>query len=313
SQPGDVQLDVVAASPDGTLAIAVPGGGKATLPAGAGPCAYVATSGLGQPGLQAGLGFGAASGSAFAVCGGSTVSAWNAEGDAPLRLRLRRIALTSQPEASVDQAYAGVLPPHASLTLRLPAGAKRIDASLAAGAALVVGTDPTETVTAWAGDAAVSRSLTGGWTAVRLVSTADAPVPVALTITAVNAPLALAPGQVFRRFFGAAGSFSLPVAAQPGQRLMLAGATASVQLPDGRIREGTAIPLDGPGRADVRHGTGAVAMWVEGKGVSPWPNTPPRDVVLPQRLPLQSDAMALRLSPAAPVLLRLSSTAPVIL
>jgi hypothetical protein len=94
---------------------------------------------------------------------------------------------------------------------------------------------------------------------------------------------------------------------------MLAGATASVQLPDGHIREGTAIPLDGPGRADVRYGTGAVAMWIEGKGVSPWPNTPPQDVVLPQRLPLQSEAMALRLSPATPVLLRLSSTAPVIL
>jgi hypothetical protein len=118
---------------------------------------------------------------------------------------------------------------------------------------------------------------------------------------------------VFRRFFGAAGSFSVPISAQQGQRLLLAGATASMQSSDGHIHQGTAIPLDGPGRTEVSHGPGAVAMWIEGKGVSPWPNTPPQDVTLPRRLPLQNEVMALRLSPAAPVLLRLSSTAPVIL
>ena len=50
-----------------------------------------------------------------------------------------------------------------------------------------------------------------------------------------------------------------------------------------------------------------------GRWVSPWPNAKPREVKLTQRLTLEGEAMALRLSPGAPVLLRLASTAPVIL
>ncbi|HET6235585.1 MAG TPA: hypothetical protein VFE41_11575 [Acetobacteraceae bacterium] len=335
SDPTPPRLAVVQAGPGAELTLGVPAVGRATLPiadptgaiptgavpadgaTGAKLCAYVATSALGQPGLQAGRGMGVADGSAFALCGGATLIAWNAGDDTALRLRLRRYDLTPQPEVAVDQAFAGALPPHAAVRLRLPIGIKRLDASLAPGGALVAGwqqADPiTDAVTVWAGNAALSRSLTGGWTDALLVNTGDDPAPVALAVTTVGEPQNLAYGRMFRRFFGADGSFVLPLTAKPGQRLVLAGdATASVQRPDGQVRQGRAIPLDGPASAVVTHGTGPLALWIEGPGVSPWPDAAPRDVTLPQHLILDQEAMTLHLSPGAPVLLRLASTGPAI-
>ena len=321
-QPQSPRLAVVEAGPGAALTIGVPASGRASLPigapVGAALCAYVAASGLGQPGLEAGRGMGVAQGSAFALCGGATLGAWNAGDDAPLRLRLRRYELMPQPEVAVDQAFAGMLPPHAAVKLRLPAGLKRLDASLAPGEALVAGWQPSDavadSVTAWAGNSALSRSVTGSWTDALLVNTGDEPAPAALSVTAVAESASLASGGMFRRFFGAGGSFVLPLTAKPGQRLVLAGdATASVQRPDGQVRQGRVIALDGPASAVVAHGAGPLALWIEGAGVSPWPNAPPRDVTLPQRVGLDQEAMALRLSPGAPVLLRLASTGPAIL
>jgi hypothetical protein len=321
-EPLSPRLAVVQAGPGAALTIGVPAAGRASLPIGApsgdARCAYVAASGLGQPGLEAGRGMGVAQGSAFALCGGATLAAWNAGDDAALRLRLRRHELTPQPEVAVDQAFAGMLPPHAAVKLRLPAGLKRLDASLSPGGALVAGWQQADavadTVTAWAGAAALSRSLTGGWTDALLVNTGGDPEPAALSVTAVAEPAVLASGGMFRRFFGAGGSFVLPLTAKPGQRLVLAGdATASVQRPDGQVRLGRVVALDGPASAVVTHGAGPLALWIEGPGVSPWPAAPPRDVPLPQRVTLDQEAMALRLSPGAPVLLRLASTGPAIL
>ena len=321
-EPASARLAVVQAGPGAGLTIGVPASGRATLPIGAATdtalCAYVAASGLGQPGLEAGRGMGVAEGSAFALCGGATLAIWNAGDDAALRLRLRRHELTPQPEVAVDQAFAGMLPPHAAVKLRLSAGLKRLDASLAPGGALVAGWQPADavadTVTAWAGPTALSRSLTGGWTDALLVNTGDEPAPAALSVTAAAEPATLASGGMFRRFFGAGGSFVLPLAAKAGQRLLLAGdATASVQRPDGQVRQGRVIVLDGPASAVVTHGAGPLALWIEGPGVSPWAAAAPRDVALPQRVTLDQEAMALRLSPGAPVLLRLASTGPAIL
>jgi uncharacterized protein len=309
-------LAVVQAA-DGSLAVAVPAAGRATLPLIAAPgaalCGYVAKSGLGQPGLDAGRGMDVAPGSAFALCGGPVVRAWNAGDDAALRLRLRRYDLALQPEVAIDQSFAGLLPPRAALKLALPTGMKRLDISLSAGTALVAGWQQATAVTAWSGDAALSRSLTGDWADALLVNTGDAPVPAALSVTgAADAPT-LAPGAVFRRFFGAGGSFVLPLTARTGQHLTLAGAaTATVLRPDGQVRQGRVVPLDGPARAVVTHGAGALALWIEGDGVSPWPAAPPRDVTLPARVTLTTKAMALHLSTGAPTLLHLASTAPAI-
>jgi hypothetical protein len=326
-EPTSPGIAVVHAAPGVGLTIGVPAGGRANLPSAAPAssalCAYVAASGLGQPGLDAGRGMGVAPGSAFALCGGATLGAWNAGGDDPLRLRLQRHELALSPEVAVDQAFAGTLPPHSALRLSLPAGVKRLDTSLAAGGALVAGWQSADAVTVWAGDTALSRSLTGSWTDALLVNTGDSAVPATLAVTAVTQPEILVAGRVFRRFFGAGGSFALPVngkagvlpaTGKAGQRLVLAGeATALVVGSDGQVRQGRAIALDGAATAVVTHGAGPVALWIEGPDLSPWPDIKPTDVKLPQRLVLVGDAMALRLSPGAPVLLRLASTAPVIL
>ncbi len=317
-EPGSPRLMVVQPQTGAELTVAVPASERAMLPIGApaqaGLCAYVAASGLGQPGLAAGRGMGVAPGSAFALCGGTTLSAWNAGGDEALRLRLRRLEVALQPDVTVDQAFSGLLPPHAAVKLHLPAAMHRLDVSLAAGGALVAGWQGADAVTAWAGDTALSRSLTGDWTDALLVNTADDPAPATLTVTAVTQPLVLASGGMFRRFFGADGSFELNLTAGRGQRLVLAGeATVTVQRPDGQVRQGTVVGLDGPANAVVTHGAGPLAMWIEGPGVSPWPDAAPRDVTLPQRLKLDNEAMALRLSPDAPVLLRLANLAPIIL
>jgi len=300
------------------MTVGVPAGGRATLPVPAAPaastlCAYVAASGLGQPGLDAGRGMDAALGSAFALCGSTTLRAWNAGGSTALRLRLRRYDLAVLPEAAVDQAFAATVPPHAALPIRLAAGTKRLEVSLATHGALVAGWRTQDAVTVWAGDTALSRSQIGAWTDALIVNTGEDPAPVALTVSAAE-PLSLGSGGMYRRFFGAGGSFTLPLAAKPGQRLILAGdATASVHRPDGQIRLGRVIPLDGPATVVVSHGAGPLALWIEGPGVSPWPDTTPRDVSLPQRLTLEQEAMTLRLRPGAPTLLRLASSSPVIL
>ncbi len=310
-------LAVMQAEPGAELTIGVPTAGRATLPVPAhavsATCAYVATSGLGQPGLDAGTGMDAALGSAFALCGGTTLSAWNAGDITALRLRLRRYDLAVQPEAAVDQAFAAMVPPHAALPIRLAAGVKRLEVSLAAHGALVAGWKNPDAMTVWAGDASLSRSQIGAWTDALIVNTGAESAPVTLTVAAAE-PLSLSSSAMFRRFFGAAGSFTLPLSAKPGQRLILAGdATAVVHRPDGQIRLGRVIPLEGPATAVVTHGTGPLALWIEGEGVSPWPETVPRDVSLPQRLTLEQEAMTLRLEPEAPTLLRLASTAPVLL
>jgi uncharacterized protein len=315
-------LSVEQTGPGTELTISVPAGGRANLPipspAASGtaetpPCAFVAASGLGQPGLEAGRGMGVAQGTAFALCGGPALAAWNAGSDTPLRLRLRRQELVLQPEIAVDQSFAGTLPPHSAVPLRLAAGMKRLDVSLAARGALVAGWRQPGATTVWAGDNALSRSQIGAWTEVLLVNTGGDPAPVALTMAAAE-PMNLASGGMFRRFFGAGGSFELPLTAKPGQRLVLTGdASAFVRDPVGRVRRGGVIPLDGPATAVVTHGAGPLALWIEGPGASPWPDTPPRDVALPARMPLEQTAMTLRLTPGAPTLLRLASTAPVIL
>ena len=127
-----------------TIPLSLPAVGKATLPIAqpGSPCAFIAASGLGQPGIEAERGMDVAKGTAFALCGGPRLTAWNAGGTDPLRLRLRRYDLAVQPEAAVDAVFSGTLPPHAAVPLRLPAGLKRLDVSLASGSALVAGWHP---------------------------------------------------------------------------------------------------------------------------------------------------------------------------
>ena len=207
-----------------------------------------------------------------------------------------------------------MLPPHTAVKLHLAAGTKQLAVSLASNEALVTGWQQPSAVTVWAGDSAISRELTGDWIDALLINAGDDPAPAALTATAVAPAPGLASGTMFRRFFGADGSFVLPLTAMPGQRLVIAGdASASVHFASGQIRQGRLIPLDGSASAVVTHGAGPLALWIDGPGVSPWPTVAAREISLPLRLPLAGEAMVLRLGQGAPTLLRLNSTSPAIL
>ncbi len=296
----------------------LPAGGRARFPLAANAadatCAFVA-SGIGRPGLDAGRAMGVAGSSAFGLCGGDRLAVWNAGGRDALRMTLHRYQLALAPVRPVDLAFSGTVAAHAALPLHLPPGTKRLDASLAAGSALVAGWTAPGAVTAWTGSAPLTRSLAGDWTDILLVNTADTPAPAAVAALPVDATKPLAGGAVIGRFYGADGSFVLPVKARPGQRLLLAGAaSATVLRADGQVREGGDLALgDGAATVVITHRTGAVALWLEGDGASPWDDAAPQDVALPAQVTLAGRTMALRLSRAAPALLHLRSTAPLIL
>jgi hypothetical protein len=123
----------------------------------------------------------------------------------------------------------------------------------------------------------------------------------------------LSAGVVSKRFFGAAGSSSLRVAASPGDRLIAAGARATFIGDDGAVLRGASLKPAGSGELILDHEAGLTAAWVENGEKSPWPPAPPQAVALPQTLALAGQAMTLALSLDTPVLLNARSSGPVIL
>ena len=299
------------------IALTLPAGATATLPAG--PTGdgrlrfWLAKSGLGQPGIAAGHGMGVAPGSAFALAGPAPLKAWNAGDGNSLRLRLERFDLRLLPERQAEPAVTATLPAASALPLRLPAGGKRLRIDLPAGAAAVAGWHDAEAVTAWTGGTSASWLLEGRWDDALLVNPSGSPLPATVSVTPLAAaPALLQPGAAQKRFFGAAGVLSLPFAARPGQRLVVAGAAATVLAADGRIDRGRVIPLSGSGRMQLHHPPGLLAAWIEGDGSSPWPPTPARAVTLPAEMALADETMNLSLTVPGPALLHARTTAPVI-
>ncbi len=286
-------------------ALTVPAGLVTTLPAVTGHLAlWRAESGLGQPGLGAAMGV--ANGSALALAD-QPVTLRNAAGDDALRLTLTRLDPAVAPSRTLDGPLQTVLPPGSALPLVLPSGGKQVQFDLAPGVAAIAG----HTVVAWTGDAAVSRTVTGGWTELMLVNTGTTPAPASLAFAPAPAAT-LQPGTVLKRFFGAAGSFELPVSG--GTRLAAAGKAHLTFIgADGTVAHGRSLPLSGPGRAVVTHQAGAVAVWVEGPGASPWPDAAAQTVQPPTRLAMSGPAMTLHLTADTPELLHVSTTAPVLL
>jgi hypothetical protein len=62
----------------------------------------------------------------------------------------------------------------------------------------------------------------------------------------------------------------------------------------------------------VDHAVGPIAVWLAVNGVSPWPEAAAQTVQMPVRLSLAGPAMALTMNQAAPALLHVSTTAPVL-
>jgi hypothetical protein len=274
---------------------------------------WLAESGLGQPGVAAGHGMGVAPGSAFALAGATPLKVWNAGDWDPLRLHLERFDLPLLPERPADPGGALLLPAASAVPVRLPEGGKRLRLDLPAGAAAVMGWHAAEAVTAWTGGTSSSWLFEGGWQDVLLVNPSTHPLPATFTSAPLAAaPARLRPGSAEKRFFGAAGTLSLPFAARAGQRLVVAGAAATVLEADGHVRHGRVIPLSGPGRVTLRHPPGLLAAWIEGDGISPWPPTPAHSVTLPTELALAGETMSLALTVPGPALLHARTTAPVI-
>ena len=318
---------VVAASVNEALAVPVPAGGEARL---AGPAAtdgttrvWLAESGLGQPGIDAGQGMGlspdasagpdqgASQGSALAV-GAGPVRVWNAGGDDALRPRVTALDLHTLTAQRLDAPLQTVLPPRSALPLTLPDGERRTDLALSPSTGAVLD-EASPGATVWAGDAATARSLPGGGTRLLLVNTGTQPAPVSVSWAPAAPTPPLRPGAASKRFFGAAGSFDMAVEAPPGARLRVAGDAQAVLLgADGRIRRGGDV-LAGPGRLTVSHAAGPVAVWLDVPGTPAWPDAAPQPQAMPALVALGGPAMALSLAPGAPVLLHARSTAPVIL
>ena len=275
--------------------------------------AWLAESGLGQPGIDAGRGMGVAPGSALAL-GAAAPVIRNADVGEALPLVVTPLSLALLPAQTPRQPVAVMLAGHSALPLALPAGDKRVDIDLAPGTAAIAGWQGGDAVTAWAGAASVSRSMDGAWTEALLVNTGASPAPVGLSWVPSPSAMPLRAGQVEKRFFGAAGSFDRKVEGGNGARLVLAGdGEATVGFADGRIGRGRSIPLGGPGRAVIAHGVGPLAVWIEAEGSSPWPQETAQPVSPPARLAMAGPAMALALATDAPVLLHASTTAPVLL
>ena len=310
--PGPVTVMQVSAT--GPVAVPVPAGGRAQLAAVPMPScsvrAWLARAGTDQPGLDAGQGMGVAPGSALAV-GTGPVQVWNAGAAGPLRPSVLPIDLAMQEARKLDAGFTGILPPRSATPLTLPAGERRTVLSLAPGLAAVAGRAG-DAVTAWSGEAPLTRTLPGSWTELLLLNTTDQPAPAAVAWTA--APVeALQADAVLKSFFGSAGSFQVPFTAPAGAQLRLAGPGTMTVIAAGQVRRGRTVPAGGAGQVIVEHAPGALALWIEADGRNPWPQTTAQPAALPSRLALSGAAMALSIAPGGPVLLHARSSAPVIL
>jgi hypothetical protein len=297
------------------VALSLPGGLRAPLPAVAAATGHVllwkAESGIGQPGLGGGMDV--AAGSALAI-GAPNLGLGRADGDDGLRLRLTRLEPALSPEKPLTEPLHVLLPPGTALPVTLPAGAKHLALDLPAGLAAIAGWKSADAAIAWSGAASLSRSLAGDWTEVLLVNTGASPAPASLSWQMQPAEPALRPGVILKRFFGAAGSLELPLEAQAGARVAAAGPVSMTLIEaDGSVLRGRTLKPRGPGRLVLRHGVGAMAVWVETDAVSPWPSATAQPTTMPAHLAMSGAAMALGLTQDRPVLLHATTTAPVLI
>jgi uncharacterized protein len=273
-----------------------------------------ADSTFGQPGIEAGRGMGVAPGSALALAGAAPLRVWNAGDSEALRVSLASFDVRLAAPADAGAAITHNLAPGAGQSVRLPPGAKRLTLALPPQTGAVAGRDGPDPVTVWSGAEPASRTLEGAWADIMLVNVGDATAAVSAIMAPVQGePRRLATGEASKGFVGAAGSIAMPVEAAAGDRLAVAGATATFVARDGKVLRGTALTLPGPGELVLRHEAGLVAAWVERPGLSPWPAASARSVSPPQVVRLEGAAMALGLDADAPRLLHVRSTAPVIL
>lgn len=272
---------------------------------------WQAESGLGQPSLGGTMGLAASSALAM---GRDGVVVRNASDSGALRLRLTRLEPVLLPPLTLAAPLHIVLQPGTALPITLPGGDKRLSFDLSAGTAGIAGWRASGGVIAWAGGMSLTQAVGGAWNDVLLVNTGTRAAPVTLSWLAEPAAGPLHPGGIVKRFFGAAGSFETMLDAPAGARLGVAGdAGLTVIAADGTVLRGRRLTLAGPGRAIVRHGVGAMAVWMETDTRSPWPDAKPQAISIPSHVVLSGPAMAFSLSQDQPVLLHATTTSPVLI
>ncbi|MFJ6327073.1 MULTISPECIES: lysozyme inhibitor LprI family protein [unclassified Rhizobium] len=300
---------------DGEIALTLPAGDQANLPAEAPPQGkvrlWLAQSAFGQPGLNAGRGMGVGANSAVALAGGQDLHLWNAGSDESLQLRLSSIDAAEIEGVTLDGSYAAPIPALSARPVKLPAGAKRLTLDLAPGIAVVAGPSDPEPLNVWSGSTPLSRTVATSANEVRLVNLSNAPASARIGLSP-GQTMTLGADQILRRFFGTAGSEAIPVDATKGDILNVSGGNATFVASDSKVLRGQNIALSGPGQLILDHGAGLVALWLERDGNSPWPKPEPKSIDLPHSAVLEGQAMAFRLAPAQPMVLDVSTDAPVI-
>ncbi len=305
--PGRVTVQPLAFGAE--TVVQLPAGLAANLPAPANAPGHVAmwrvSSGAGQPSL--GLAGGVADGSAVALAAGPVGVTG---GGADIRLLVARDMPSLLPEKPAGAALQVTVAPGTALPLTLAPGDKTMALNLAPGLAAFADWHRAP-VAVWTGASPVSRTLDGTWTDLLLVNAGTTPAPAGVAVQPAPPATPLRPGAMTKRFFGAAGSFIVPFDAPGDSRLMVAGDATAVAVMDGGITRGTEAGVTGPGRATIQHGAGPVAVWLDVPGMSAWSDAPVLAVSLPARTALSGNAMALTFDAATPVLLHVSTTAPV--
>ena len=311
SRPARVGLSKVAASAKLVLTLAQ--GEIAALPVQAGALTAWIAEAQGQPGFAVPAGI--AEGSAMAVVSSEAAPALRVSGgEDRLRIAARAVMLAAAQAVTLHGSLSANLAPATAAEVVLDPALHSLRLDLAAGTGAVVGWQGPDATTVWAGQDATSRTLQGHWARLLLVNTGAAPAPVALAQDALAEADSIRPDRAFRRFFGSAGALDLPVSASAGHTLVVAGpATGVFTAPGGDVQRGTRLRLAGAGRVTLSHGAGLVAAWLEGEGAAPWPQPAPSHLGLPGTLALAGPAMRLVAAAPGPSLLRIRSTAPLLL
>jgi uncharacterized protein len=319
-----------------TRLVLPPGQGAITLPPGkadAGPVLWLAQSRFGQPGIVAGdigtasAAMGVAENSSVTLASdaknAATLRLWNASDTREtLQFTLHRIAFAAPaPTNAPPGARDETLPAKSAGLFALGAGLKRLHLLLPPQTAAVLRQGDTVLATLWADR--LSRSYTTELAAdtLLLLHVGEDEAHATVTWSALDGTpaLTLAPDHIFKRYDGAAGVARLDVAVPvllnlaTSYQLRIHGsqAEATFVAQDGSVRRGGELSIGGPGTLFIDHGPGLVAAWLE------LPQAFDQATALElgrlaRIVRLAGAAMRFAVTPAAPALLSLRTTAPVI-
>ncbi|MBY0431824.1 MAG: hypothetical protein K2Q10_11545, partial [Rhodospirillales bacterium] len=247
---------------------------------------------------------------------GATLRLWNAGGEEALPITLRRWNFTPPTPETLspglsDTAMDGVT----ARAFTLPGGPKRLSLTLPPmTAASLSGRESTRTL--WSGGESAAYTLDSDAERLLLLHAATDQARATLDLLPLaEAPPVLVAGRILKRTLPEAGTLRLEVTASRTQHLRLAGIPAQALLwrQDGRAFAGTGAPVEAGAVLEIRHGPGALAVWLEDRDGLSWPalsDAGPAPERLPALLPLSGPAMVLNFAEQPPGLLEVTVPQP---